>query len=295
MEEEHEHVSGMAPIVGLSFAVTGFGLLEFSQGNYAMAFLLVGIFLAVVVGSVVKEIKKRSETVEAHEDEEVPIQFKKDPIFGFMGKKLWIWIFLISEVIFFTLIIGLSFSLRLVVDEGLGYREIAKFCGLPTDSNLFGLYPAGWVDQEGRAPHEVLDIPLTTLNTFVLITSSYTMVKAHEAAEKGDFLGKWGARNYLLMTAGIGATFLSIQVFEYVSLIINENFTVQSGLFGATFYLQTGFHGMHVLGGIIMILFMVYKIQSGAMKDSSDVEITGLYWHFIDVVWIMLFTLVYLV
>ncbi len=292
-EKDHEHTSMMAPVVGLSFFITGFGLVEFSKKNFPTAFALFGVFFAVVAASVILEIRGRKE--HPPEEHEAPIQFAKDPMFGFMGKKLWIWIFLISEVIFFTLIIGLSFSLRLVVDEHLGFREIAKFCGIPTDSGLFGLYPSGWVDQNGHRPHEILDIPLTTLNTFVLICSSYTMVKAHEAAEKGDFLGRYGARNYLLLTAFIGSIFLGIQVYEYTQLIFHENFTVASGLFGATFYLQTGFHGLHVLGGIIMILFMVYKIQVGAMTDASDVEITGLYWHFIDVVWIMLFTLVYLV
>ncbi|RMG33721.1 MAG: heme-copper oxidase subunit III [Methanobacteriota archaeon] len=292
-DEAHEHTSVMAPVVGLSFFITGFGLAEFSRKNFPTAFALFGLFFAVVAASVIIEIRGRKER--PPEEHEPPIQFAKDPMFGFMGKKIWIWIFLISEVIFFTLIIGLSFSLRLVVDENLGFRQIAKLCGIPTDSGLFGLYPAGWVDHEGRRPHELLDIPLTTLNTFVLICSSYTMVKAHEAAEKGNFLGRYGARNFLLLTALIGSIFLSIQVFEYTQLIVHEGFTVASGLFGATFYLQTGFHGLHVLGGIIMLLFMSYKIHVGAMTDASDVEITGLYWHFIDVVWIMLFTLVYLV
>ncbi len=292
--EHAEHVSLSAPVIGLSFAFLGFGLLVFSQKNFGFSFLLLGLFFAAIVGFSIYEIRKRKAHPEIEDVEMETIEFKQDPLFGFMGKKLWIWGFLISEVIFFTLLIGFSFALRLAVDESLGFKEIAEFCGLPYNSELFGLYPVGWTDGYGHGPKDILDIPLTTVNTFVLICSSYTMVKAHEAAENKDFLGSRGARNWLLATIAIGSIFLGIQVYEYAELI-NEGFTMASGLFGATFFLQTGFHGAHVFGGIVLLSFMAYKIHIGAMRDPTDIEIAGLYWHFIDVVWIMLFTLVYLI
>jgi len=178
-------------------------------------------------------------------------------------KEGWIWLFLGSEVILFSMIIGTSFGLR--VASG-----------------------ASWPD-----PSEILNIPLTAINTFILIISSFTMVKAVEAIQQGK---QKQLRNYLLATVGLGALFLVIQVSEYLQLF-NEGLTPTTNLFGSTFYIQTGLHGAHVFFGVLLVLFTTLRAHQGGFtkENHAGVELVGLYWHFVDLVWIILFTLVYLI
>ncbi len=301
-EGHHDHISMMSPFIGLSFGLVGFSLLSFAQNNLVMGLGMAALFIIVLAVFVVHEIRQRKA---AWDERQIALKDQSHSA-TFMGKKMWMWIFLISEVVFFTILIGISFSLRLVNDPSLGFQDVARFCGIPTNTKLFNIgdFPKGWVDSEGKTPREILNIWVTTINTFILIVSSYTMVKAHEQAEHKNFLGqkdgkdlffKLGAGKLLLVTAAIGAIFLGVQIYEYTLLITRDHFTLGSGLFGATFYLQTGFHGAHVLGGIILLLLMAYKTFSNGMEDASDIELAGLYWHFIDVVWVMLFTIVYLI
>ncbi|MHA2236992.1 MAG: cytochrome c oxidase subunit 3 [Candidatus Hodarchaeales archaeon] len=178
-------------------------------------------------------------------------------------KEGWVWLFLGSEVILFAMIIGTSFGLR--VASG-----------------------ANWPD-----PSEVLNIPLTALNTFILIVSSFTMVKAVEAIQMGN---PRKLRNYLITTTGLGVIFLSIQVMEYLALF-HEGLTPTTNLFGSTFYIQTGLHGAHVFFGVLLMLFTTLRAHQGGFtkENHAGVELVGLYWHFVDLVWIILFTLVYLI
>ncbi|MFQ5746541.1 MAG: heme-copper oxidase subunit III [Gemmatimonadota bacterium] len=182
---------------------------------------------------------------------------------GVYDKKVGMWVFLCSEIMFFTGLIGSYIILR------------------------FGA-SSGW-----PLPGEVLNVPITAFNTFLLICSSVTMVKAFAAIEGGhrDAL-KW----WLLATALIGATFVGIQGIEYRELV-HHGFLPSSGLYGATFYTMTGFHGFHVTVGVICLLWATRKAFRGGytLEDHQGVEVIGLYWHFVDLVWIILFTIVYLI
>jgi cytochrome c oxidase subunit III len=143
-------------------------------------------------------------------------------------------------------------------------------------------------------PAEHLDVPLTAINTFILICSSVTMVKALAAIKRGD---QKGLVLWLGGTILGGATFLGIQAFEWTHQIVHSGMTIQSSLFGATFYILTGFHGCHVLSGVIYLICIAVKGARGGYTAASNspVEIAGLYWHFVDLIWILVFTFVYLI
>ena len=143
-------------------------------------------------------------------------------------------------------------------------------------------------------PSTRLDVPLTALNTFILICSSVTMVKALSAIKRDD---RKGLMLGLLGTILGGSTFLGIQAYEWTHLIVHEGLTIQSSLFGATFFILTGFHGCHVLSGVIYLSCIFVKGARGGYSSEhcSPVEIAGLYWHFVDLIWILVFTFVYLI
>ena len=146
-------------------------------------------------------------------------------------------------------------------------------------------------------PPEVLGINLTAFMTFLLICSSVTMVKALAAVKQGD--GK-GFQKFMLMTISGGIIFLALQAYEWTHLIhkglhLNSN-PWGASLFGATFFAITGFHGMHVTGGVIYLICVLIEGKRGrhAGGKFQRVEVVGLYWHFVDLVWILVFTFVYL-
>ena len=149
-----------------------------------------------------------------------------------------------------------------------------------------------------------LSIDLTAANTFVLICSSVTMVLALSAIQRGD---RRRLTLFLLATVLIGSCFLSVQVFEYYQLMkghsyppgisANSHFRPNVSLFASCFFVMTGFHGMHVFGGVVMLTCILIQSLRGAYTPLhySPVELIGLYWHFVDLVWIILFTVVYLI
>jgi len=146
-------------------------------------------------------------------------------------------------------------------------------------------------------PYDVLGINLTAAMTFLLICSSVTMVKALEWLGKGD---KGKAKLFLFLTALGGAIFVSLQAFEWTKLIheglhINGN-PWGATLFGTSFFIITGFHGLHVTGGVIYLLSIIGVVarRPDPAASYNAVEIAGLYWHFVDLVWIMVFTFMYL-
>jgi heme/copper-type cytochrome/quinol oxidase subunit 3 len=163
---------------------------------------------------------------------------------------------------------------------------------------FFGTLIATYMAYRGRSvtgphPHEVLDIPLTTLSTFDLLMSSLLMVLALAAVQRGD---RVQSRLWLAGTALFGLIFLGFQAYEFTHFV-GEGLTLQQNLFGSTFFVLTGFHGAHVALGVAWLLALLWLDVRGRLTvaDAVKVEIAGLYWHFVDVVWIAIFTLVYLI
>jgi len=147
-------------------------------------------------------------------------------------------------------------------------------------------------------PNDILGISLTAFMTFLLIVSSLTMVRALSAVKHGDISS---LKKYLGMTILGGVIFLGLQAYEWTHLIheglgFSEN-PWGSSLFGATFFSITGFHGMHVTGGVIYLSVVLINAQRGkfSAENYNIVELVGLYWHFVDLVWILVFTLIYLI
>ena len=175
--------------------------------------------------------------------------------------KFAIWLFLATEIMFFTGLIGTYIVLRMGTTH--------------------------WPDPEQR-----LNVPITALNTFFLICSSATMVKAVEMSMKGD---KGGLLRWLGLTILIGATFVGIQAYEYRELI-HHGLTPNLDIFYSTFYAMTGFHGLHVTVGVLWLFIVWLVAASGKIPKERYliVEFAGLYWHFVDLVWVLLFTIVYL-
>jgi heme/copper-type cytochrome/quinol oxidase subunit 3 len=138
-----------------------------------------------------------------------------------------------------------------------------------------------------------LAVDITAFNTFVLIGSSVTVVLALQAIQKGD---KGGLVKWLGISILLGSFFVGVQVYEYIQLIKHGALPNQD-LFWSTFYAMTGFHGAHVTIGALCLIFVYIRSLQGAYTASSleGVEVIGLYWHFVDLVWILLFTIVSLI
>ncbi len=163
--------------------------------------------------------------------------------------------------------------------------EIMVFGGLITSYIVFRLGGPGWAE----AAHH-LSVPLASLNTLVLLTSSYTVVQAFVAGERGDARV---LRVYLGLTILGGLIFLGIKAVEYTTEI-RAGFTPAAGIFWSFYYAMTGLHALHVLGGVV-VNGVVLATEGVGIRHPHRVELAGLYWHFVDVVWIFLFPLLYLV
>ena len=147
---------------------------------------------------------------------------------------------------------------------------------------------------EGPTPHEIYDIPYTSVSSFVLLMSSLTMVLALSAIQRRD--GR-GFRAWILATAFLGMVFVGGQIYEFTTFV-HEGLNLSTSTFGSAFFVMTGFHGAHVTVGIFMLLALFGMSMFGRL-DFEDgprrVELIGLYWHFVDIVWIVIFTVVYLI
>jgi heme/copper-type cytochrome/quinol oxidase subunit 3 len=181
---------------------------------------------------------------------------------------------------------------------GLDHRKMGMWAFLGSECMFFGSLIGTYLSYKGKSvsgptPHEVLNIPLTSVSAFVLLMSSVLMVLALAAVQRNDM--KWG-KIWLFMTALFGAWFVGFQCYEFTHFVM-EGLTLQTNLFGSTFFTLTGFHGAHVTGGVIWLLSLWVLALRGKLgpEDSLKVEICGLYWHFVDIVWIAIFTLVYLI
>ena len=181
---------------------------------------------------------------------------------------------------------------------GVDHRKVALWVFLGSECFFFGTLIATYLAYKGRGvvgpePHQILNIPLTTLSTFDLLMSSLLMVLALAAVQRGDRLQ---ARLWLFGTALFGLIFLGFQVYEFTHFVL-EGLTLQQNLFGSTFFVLTGLHGGHVTVGVVWLLSLWVLDLRGKLgvADAVKVEVAGLYWHFVDVVWIAIFTLIYLI
>ena len=175
--------------------------------------------------------------------------------------KFAIWLFLGTEIMFFTGLIGTYIVLR--------------------------MGSASWPNPEDR-----LAVNLTAFNTFVLITSSWFMVMALQAIQQGD---QARMKSWLLATILGGSFFLGVQVYEYIELV-GHGALPNVDIFWSTFYAMTGFHGFHVFVGIVWLICAYVGALRGSFTKENylRLELAGLYWHFVDLVWVLLFTIVYL-
>ncbi len=179
---------------------------------------------------------------------------------------------------------------------GLDSRKIAFWTFLGSECLLFGTLITTYLVYHGKSvagpTTEILNIPLTSVSTFVLLMSSLAMVLALAAVTRGDALF---ARVWLATTALLGSMFLGFQAYEFTHFV-HEGLTLQTSLFGSTFFVLTGFHGGHVFIGVVWLLTLLVRSFQGKLGPDKtlQVELSGLYWHFVDVVWIVIFTVVYL-
>ena len=194
---------------------------------------------------------------------------------------------------------------------GLSNNKIAIWAFIGSECFFFASLISTYLIYKGRSlvgpfPHEacnpprcatalkpILNIPVTSMSTFVLLMSSLFMVLAHSAVVRGDV--KY-SRIWLAGTAIAGAAFLGFQAYEFTSFV-HEGLTIKTNLFGSSFFVLTGFHGAHVTAGVLWLVTLLFiDLRRGlAPRDAINVDICALYWHFVDVVWIAIFTLVYLI
>jgi cytochrome c oxidase subunit III len=176
--------------------------------------------------------------------------------------------------------------------------EVMFFAG------LFAIYftlrstsPDLWATETAK-----LNVPFAAVNTFILVASSFTcqfgVLKAERLQHRRTSwkLGDWGMVEWFFVTYVMGAMFIIGQIFEYTTLV-GEHVALDSSPYGSAFYLTTGFHGMHVLGGLIAFLLVIgraYSVRKFGHKEATSAIVVSYYWHFVDVVWIALFAVIYL-
>lgn len=179
---------------------------------------------------------------------------------------------------------------------GINHQKLGMWMFIASEVMFFGGLIATFLKYKLNSPTSelaLLDVTLVGGNTFLLLSSSFTVVLGLAALRDGK---RGGLVRFMLMTVLLGALFLAGQGYEF-STLYGEGVTLTSSLFGSTFFTLTGFHGLHVLIGILWALVVVVRASRGAYGPENDigVEVFGLYWHFVDIVWIVLFTVIYLI
>jgi cytochrome c oxidase subunit I+III len=187
---------------------------------------------------------------------------EKWPLASLSKEKLGVWVFLASEAVIFGSIIAADLYVR--------------------------AGSASW-----PISYEIHSVPIGALNTIILLTSSFAMIMARESIKIGSLRG---LKTWLLCTFGLGVTFLIIKGYEWLGLMA-KGFVISSGLPAATYYVTTGAHGIHVGVGLVAVLYLMIKAQKGrfSAQQHAAVENMGIYWHFVDIVWMFLFPLFYLI
>jgi len=247
----------------------GFGEPIFYAGLAMIAFMMFGWF-----GSVVRESVRGMNSGLLDQ--------------SFRQSMAW---FIVSEVMFFAAFFGALFYARLISVPWLAGADN----NLETHTMLWPDFAETWPlfmtpSGDGTTPMGAWGLPF--INTVILVTSSVTVTFAHWALKKDQriALGSW-----LAVTVGLGITFLGLQVYEYIHAYNDLGLNLAAGIYGSTFFMLTGFHGAHVTLGTIMLAVMLARVFSGhfSTKNHFAFEATSWYWHFVDVVWLFLFTFVY--
>ncbi|MGZ8749870.1 MAG: aa3-type cytochrome oxidase subunit III [Pseudonocardia sp.] len=162
-------------------------------------------------------------------------------------------------------------------------------------AGLFGIYFTVRAQHVGEwpPPPTELDVPYALVVTIVLVASSFTCQLGVFAAERGDV---FGLRRWYLVTLAMGTVFVLGQAYEYVNLV-HEGTTIPSSAYGTVFYLATGFHGLHVIGGLVAFVFLLIrtKLSKFTPAQATAAIVVSYYWHFVDVVWIALFSVIYFI
>jgi heme/copper-type cytochrome/quinol oxidase subunit 3 len=180
---------------------------------------------------------------------------------------------------------------------GIDHRKLGMWTFLGSEFLFFGAFVSAYLlylDTTAGAPGiEIFDIPFTSVSSFVLLMSSLTMVLAHNAHTRRDLRRM---RLWILATAGQGMVFLGGQVFEF-TVFYREGLSIGASPFASSFFVLTGFHGLHVFVGILLLMSLYTLSLTGKIKPSQDLktEMIGLYWHFVDIIWVVIFTVVYLI
>ena len=181
---------------------------------------------------------------------------------------------------------------------GLDNRKVMMWAFIGSDCLFFASLVSTYLLYRGKSvvgpyPYEVLNIPYTSVSAFVLLMSSLTMVLALGAIQRGDHTR---LRIWLLATSILGCIFLGGQYFEF-TVFVEQGVTLQGNLFGSSFFTLTSFHGLHVTFGVVILMsFFVMSLRGRLSQEQSlNIELAGLYWHFVDIVWIVIFTVVYLI
>ncbi len=200
--------------------------------------------------------------------------------------KLAMWLFLGSECLLFGALIStyLLSKARFLTEILAGYPVVLD--SIENPALVSEMREVGSVEP-------LFDIPFTSLSSFILLMSSLAMVLAHKAISEADYKN---TRIWLATTALLGSFFIAGQIAEFTAFK-EEGLTFTGSLLGSAFYTLTGFHGIHVSGGIIMLMTLLVLSFKGQLNQdrAETVELVGLYWHFVDVVWVLIFTIVYLI
>ncbi len=177
--------------------------------------------------------------------------------------------------------------------------EVMFFAGLfAVYFTLRAMSPELWADQTAK-----LNVPFSLVNTLILVSSSFTAQFGVFAAERmqprrtgGVFaLTKWGMVEWFFLSYALGAVFVVGQIYEY-GMLVSEHVGFQSDSYGSVFYFATGFHGLHVTGGLIAFLLVIgrtFAVKKFTHKEATSAIVVSYYWHFVDVVWIGLFLVIY--
>lgn len=259
-----------------------FGFVHFLHGRISWAwfsFMGIGLFWLIITAWFVTIIRE-SLKGKYHEIEDR----------SFHQGMVW---FIFSEVCFFGALFGAYFYVRLVIMPDLSAQD--SFSHTLLWPNFKDVWPSL------IPPNPDLFTPIktgmtawgvATINTILLVSSGFTIVWAHRGLLKNNRKQLiWG----LIFTIALGVTFLGLQAYEYTDAYLHKDMTLHSGIYGTTFFMLTGFHGLHVTIGTIMLLAILLRCFLGHFTPAHHFAFKGVswYWHFVDIVWILLFILVY--